>query len=232
MKRIFSKIINRWEVAFFWIAVILIVVVVVMLITGFGENRPQPIVRNEAPAYKSLLSDDALAFVELPSQPIAKNPFSLQIKVREAKQQKPWQQPKADPENSKPQGEQAGKTQTEDKVKPPEVKTEEPKQVAKVEEPSPPKPEKPEPPPEPQKPPEVRVVEFLGMMTTTSGKRSAYIQMTNPANKNQELRFLSTGSMLDGLKIENFSEDSLTVIDAKGEKQEILFGQKKSITLE
>jgi len=89
----------------------------------------------------------------------------------------------------------------------------------------------PKPKPKP-KPPSIRIVEYRGTMTTTSGERVALVQTKDPVSKKEALRFVKKGGKLLGVEISDFTEDALKVRDSKGRSRSIAFGEQQKIVTE
>jgi len=86
----------------------------------------------------------------------------------------------------------------------------------------------------PAKPPEERVVTFRGIMRTATGKQVAWVQVYDPAAKEEEprTRYLTVGRKIEGIEIRSVSESSLSVIDPQGQERTIAFRQSEKITIE
>jgi len=218
IKQLLGRLTTEWEKSLFWTVTACFTIFVLVWLTGFGGDRGAAVSSKTAPAQSSLLASTALAFLEpvpaLESQ--GDNPFALGL--QKTRKQRPW-----------------AAAATEQKPPPP-VK----KWVMREREPTPPKKEPPPkketpPPPEPPKPerpPASRIVEFRGVLTTTSGTPVALVTINDPLAKKSSTKYLTKGLKVDGLQIGEISRESLIVVDPKGQERKIAFGQKQKILLE
>jgi outer membrane biosynthesis protein TonB len=220
MKRYIKQIAAEWEKLLFWITFVLLLAVLALWLAGFGQRVGETLSKREAPPGRSLLGQGAYAFLNEPA-PVElsgdKNPFGLTLEgVTPKRRFKPWQRQEEAP-----------------KEKPKEPEKPRPFQTVTKVEPKPPA-DKPQPPPEKPKPkPQVvRLVEYRGTMTTTSGEKVALVQTQDPVAKQESLAFVRKGGEIGGLKVVDFTETAVEVMDPSGKKQKILFGEQKRLVLE
>ncbi|OGV76791.1 MAG: hypothetical protein A3K19_17495 [Lentisphaerae bacterium RIFOXYB12_FULL_65_16] len=211
-----KQITAEWEKLLFWATFALLLTVLVLWLAGFGQRVGDVVSKKEAPPGHSLLGQAALAFLNEPPPPDLageKNPFSLTVEGMAPKKRfKPWQR------------------KDETTTAPPKEEPK-PRPFATVPKTDPKPPvEKPKPPP--PKPQVVRLVEYRGTMTTTSGEKVALVQTQDPVAKQEKMEFVRKGGEIGGLKVVDFNETGVEVMDASGKKQKIAFGEQKRLVLE
>ena len=233
MKQFLGKIFREWEKTIFWCGVAVFSLVLLLWLSGFGEDDDQSVSRQGAPPQRSLLNETALAFLQeiAPEDVKVKNPFAFVVERK--KPRRPWErQPEKKPKPDQGKGGEAATTMpkpiTSKPVTPNVVKLPIPTVAVPVVKPPPPKPVKPKP----KKPLASRIVEYRGTMTTATGERVALVKTSNPLSKETFIKFMRENDSVQGIKIGAFGEESLKLVDPKGKSSEVMFGEKKTITIE
>jgi len=82
-------------------------------------------------------------------------------------------------------------------------------------------------------PPPTWLVEFRGVMTTATGKLVALVKARDAAGAKETLAFLPKGARTgQGLRIRDFSRDTLWIVDPNGHDRKIAFGSTETIVLD
>ena len=206
MKRILKLLKNDWERVLFWLFSILFALVLLAWGLGFGREKETSSVSRSVPLQTSLLNQEtAFAFQDdLPANAgQVIDPFALNIALPQARPpRRPLQTGAASSDGGSP-------------PRP---------AVAPAPKPKPP-PETPPPPPPVEK---KMNCEYLGCMTTASGQKVALIKDTDSGKTG----FLTAGEKFGGLEIKEFTDQAVTVKNARGTEVKIEFGKRIPVVIE
>ncbi|MCK5803852.1 MAG: hypothetical protein KAI66_13510 [Lentisphaeria bacterium] len=205
MKALWRRIQRDWEPTVQWGMLTALLVLIALICTGVGSRRDLGQKRGRTPQCKSLFTSTSFAFFEdIPAADGAANPFdfSTELPGRRPPARKPakinWQKFKPKPA-----------------VKP----------KPKLVKPRPPKPKpivKKVPPPPKYRYAEVK---YLFLNPNQSGKQVAIAQFIDPVTKQPRMESLSAGDKIHGIRVHSFTEQALNLIDARGRKHRILYGE-------
>lgn len=210
MSKLLNKLQSDWEIVLFWLMLLSLAGALTAWFTGDGTTG-DTLTKGAAPPRQSIISDNALAFLDpatVPSFP--ESPFSFGYKIEVMR---PWRKP----ENTTA-------------ARPTPAPTPTPPPVAAVNQPPPVQP--PPEPPKPAAPVPARVLTYRGYMETASGQTVAFMTVTDPIAKRTSLEQLTVGRKIDGIEIKEFTPDSLEVLGPKGNTQRIPKGGRRKIELE
>ena len=213
LKAILSRMWRDWEKTLCRLLGLALALCLLQWIWGvFGEEQGGTTTKGATPTQRPLFnSGNAFAFLKPP--PVYEDKehaflASLRLQARPAAR--------------------AWGTRTFSAPKAPEPpKVEPPKVVAPTPTPPPTPPPVVAPPP-PPKPKRTQTVEYRGCMTSASGKQLALVQ--NVTSK--KVAYVQKGDKLGDVTVGDFSAQSLTVLDGKGQESAVDFGKQKTITVE
>ena len=225
MRTLGRKMAREWEKTFFWVTMLIFTGVLASWLARYGGDHGPPPFGVAPQPHPSWLSRGALAFLA----PSATNdiprtdPFDYTFTGgRKRPKQRPWNKPKLTRKGPKKPN---IRRPIKRKPGPPKPV------VTTAETPDPPKPV-PVAPTVPKKPPEVRIVEYLGIIKTASGKQAAYVKTGDPKTQESRIAFLTEGAKANGVEVQGFSAESLEVLDAGGKTSRIAFREEKKIVIE
>ncbi|MDX9981286.1 MAG: hypothetical protein RBU25_14765 [Lentisphaeria bacterium] len=211
MKRLWKQAKAEWEMTLCCLA---LAAVLISLLVGWGRLRsdtPDRVGRKQAPRQASLLAPDAIAFLGPQSGPGEElpSPFVFEGQTKTPKttpSSRPRPKPDPPPETAPPR--------------------------------PPPRTAPPEPQPEPQPTPVVRQmvygvrqIAYLYNARGDSGRPLAAIQVHDPVtNRTAPPAMLPIGGATEGIRIVNFDEEKLVVLDARGKRHQIPFGKSARVS--
>ena len=205
MKRIFKQIATEWEKTAF-LTVTALFALMALLWAVIDDPPESAIPQRGALLDPSLLRDSAFAFLDEIPAPVkeVRNPF---LSVH--RPNRPLTPPPKPPVT----------TESDESQTPPKSGLDSPETVVSE-------------PRSPQKQKQIRVVGYLGNMVTTSGRHLAHVVLRDPVAKTENLAFAAIGEDAGGLKVAGFSDEALEIIDPKGERRRVPFGEQIKVVLE
>ena len=87
-------------------------------------------------------------------------------------------------------------------------------------------------PPQPQRPPASRVVQYGGIIVTTTGHQVAFVTMRDPATRKSSTGFLGEGQKRDGIEVTGFTEQALEIKTPAGANVSIPLGRQQKVLIE
>ena len=205
MKTIWREIRKDWEPALQWALLAALLALIALISTGVGSRRDLGKKRGRTPEYKSLFTSTNIAFLEdIPEAEGTANPFDFATELP-ARRRPPQKTKNVRWKRFKPKSAVA------------------PKPKPAVPEPPKPKPVVRKKPP----PPKYRFeqVKYLFLNPNQSGKQVAIAQFIDPVTKLPRMESLSAGDKIHGIRVHSFTEQALNLIDARGRKHRIPFGE-------
>jgi hypothetical protein len=176
---------------------------------GVGSRRDLGQKRGRTPKYQSLFTGNPTAFLEeIPKAEGAPNSFDFVTELPHKR--RPAPKTKIKWRRFTPKPKVTPKPSARPTVRPPK-----PKPVVKR---APP-------------PPKYRyeVVKYLFLNPNQSGKQVAIAQFIDPVTKLPRMESLSAGDKIHGMRVHSFTEQALNLIDARGRKHSIPFGEGRKV---
>ena len=209
MNKAWRRIKSEWEIALCVLALVSFGAALAFAWSRLHAGERRQGVARQAKRQASVLAPDAYAFLRELPQPTGEedlSPFLFEGLLKEEKPARPTRVVRTRPK--------------------PEPK---PEPVAAAPKPRPPEPAPPEPAPRPTVKRYVygdRDVKYVFSGRSESGRPAATIQLRDPhTGQTAPLAVVPVGGMIDGIRVLAVDQASLTVLDARGTRHRISFGQ-------